>query len=577
MLGKKASAPVLCAALVALGCQGTIDSPQGAAPAPSGAGGSSGNGSSGTGGDPMTGISGDPAELCAQQSDTLRIGRTRLRRLTRTQLDNTVRDLLGAEGTPADAIAPDERIGPFYSNAIAPITDLLVQQHAEVAARLAQAAATRMQALSPCDLTQAADTSCASQFIQSFGQSAYRRPLDAAEQSRYLALYELERATGTAESAFTSVVETMLQSPFFLYHVDVGPELAPSDTPVRLTSYELASRLSYFIWGSMPDAALFQLAAAESLQDERVLATEVERLLADARATEAIATFHLQWLGIGDMAGVEKDPARFPQWGDALSAAMRSETRELTDFVVRRGDGLMSTLFAGGFSFPSGPLFQLYGLTEPPGFVPGTRVDLDGFQRVGLLTQAAFLATHAHRDQSSPVHRGIMVRENLLCQPLASPPATVNTMPPPVSEVTTTRERFSAHEADPSCATCHVLIDPIGLGFENYDPIGAYRTTDANQPVDASGEITGAGADLDGSFVGAVELSRKLGASSAVRNCLANQWLRYALGRMEANDDACSVKSMHDRFAESGGNVRQLLTTIAQSDSFRHVRTGSGQ
>ena len=576
MLGKNASRAALGVVVATLACQGTIENGGPGSSVSPGSGGSSGNAGGGAG-DPGTGITGNPAELCREQGAMLSIGRTRLRRLTRTEVNNTVRDLLGTPGTPADALAPDERIGPFYSNAIAPITDLLVQQHAELAAQLAGEAAPRMSELSPCDLAADSGTTCAAQFIQSFGLRAYRRPLEAAEQARYLSLYELERGPGGAQGAFRAVVETMLQSPFFLYHADVGESLTPSDTPIRLTAYELASRLSYFVWGSMPDQELFDLAADDSLRTESVLEAQVERLLADPRAGQAIAAFHLQWLGIGEMDGVDKDTARFPAWSDELSLAMRNETAEFADHVVRRGDGLMSTLFTGGFSFLRGPLFPLYGVSEPPGFTPGTAVELDPTERVGLLTQAAFLTRHAHRDQTSPVHRGILVRENLLCQPLASPPATVNTMPPPVSEATTTRERFLAHEADPSCAQCHVLIDPIGLGFENYDPIGAFRSLDANRPVDASGEISQAGADLDGTFVGAVELSQKLAQSSRVRDCLANQWLRFALGRMEANDDACSVQTIHEAFSASGGNVRQLLSSIVRSDSFRHVRTGAAQ
>lgn len=217
----------------------------------------------------------------------MRAGLTKLRRLTRSEFNHTVRDLLGVTGTPADALAPDESIGPFFSNAIAPITDLLVQQHDEVAAALADQAVPRMSAIAGCDLA-AAGTSCATAFIERFGLKAYRRPLGGAERDEYLNLYTQELAAGTPQTAFRQVVSTMLASPFFLYHADVGASGVPSATPVPLTSYEIASRLSYFLWGTMPDQALFDLAAADMLQSDAVLSTQVDRMLADAKAGDSI-------------------------------------------------------------------------------------------------------------------------------------------------------------------------------------------------------------------------------------------------------------------------------------------------
>ena len=567
-------AGVACAALL-LGCHGTVSGgatlPGSATPAGTVAPGTGGRGTA-TGSGGATGLLGDPAAICAQATGVLKVGRTPLRRITRSQFNHTVRDLLAISGAPASAIAPDEHIGPFFSNAIAPITDLVVQQYGEVAAKIAADATARMGTIAPCDLAADTGTTCATRFITEFGLKAYRRPLETVERDKYLALYSMERTVGTAQSAFALVVETMLQSPFFLYHVDIAGGAVPSHAPIPLSPYQLASRLSYFLWDSMPDQALFAAAANQSIQDPAVLATQVERMLADPRAGDAIPAFHLQWLGIADMDSVEKDPLRFPQFNQTLVDAMRAETATFSDFVVRRGDGLMSTLLTAGFSFPSGPLFQLYGLTQPAGFQPGTQVPSKPAERAGILTQAAFLATHAHRDQTSPVHRGIFVRENILCQPLMPPPPNVNTTPPAVTDATTTRARFAAHEADPFCAGCHTLIDPIGLVFENYDAIGAYRTQDGINAVDASGEIKGGTGALAGPFVGAIELSRKLGASPEAANCLTNQWFRFALGRMESNDDACSMQAIRTGFAASGGNIRQLLTKLVQSDAFRYVR-----
>jgi hypothetical protein len=580
----------LLAVGITLGCRGAIGTS--AMPVPAGAAGVTGG--PGAGGSGMSGMAGNggglggagnmgvpptnvPTLCSAQQAmGPLRIGRTPLRRLTRSQINNTLRDLVGATGNPGGVISADEHIGPFTSNALVPITDLIVVQHSEVAAKAAADAVPRMNTIAGCDLAADTGTTCASRFIESFGLRVYRRPLAADERTQYLSLYTMERGVGSAQSAFQVVVETMLQSPFFLYHVDVGAG-APSGTPVRLTSYELASRLSYFLWNTTPDDQLYTLAAAGTLQDDAVLGAQVTRMLADNRATDAIPAFHIQWLGLDGLEGVEKDPQRYPQFNATLANAMRAETSAFADFVIRRGDGLFRTLMTASFSFPQGPLFSLYGVTQPSGFAAGDQVPLDASQRGGILTHAAFLATHAHRDQTSPVHRGIFVRENILCQTLSPPPPDVNTSPPPVTSAATTRERFRAHEADARCASCHTAIDPIGLAFENYDAIGAYRTTEGGATIDASGEVVGGTGSLAGPFVGVLELNQKLAASRDVANCVANQWFRFALGRMESTDDACTLQGMYDTFAASDGNIRELIVKLVKGDAFRNVRaTGSG-
>ena len=247
-----------------------------------------------------------------------------------------------------------------------------------------------------------------------------------------------------------------------------------------------------------------------------------------------------------------------------------------SDYVVRKGDGLLKTLLTSNLSFPQGGLFDLYGVAQPAGFKVGDPVALDGGQRAGILTQAAFLTRWAHGDQTSPVHRGKLVRLNLLCGFIGSPPANVNTAPPVPTPVTSTRERFAQHESDPVCASCHVLMDPIGLGFEHFDPVGAYRDVDGLGPVDATGQINKASPDLDGSFNGAVDLANRLAQSALVRDCVASQWFRFSLGRMESTNDACSIQGLRDTFSASGGNVRDLLARIVLSPAFRSVRLNGG-
>jgi Protein of unknown function (DUF1592)/Protein of unknown function (DUF1588)/Protein of unknown function (DUF1595)/Protein of unknown function (DUF1585)/Protein of unknown function (DUF1587) len=565
-----ASVPALfLSALVLTACDGTLsgEGPIGAAPGGVGRG----NDTLPTNGGVASGESGGPLDCSA--GAPLQVGLTRLRRLTRTEFNNTVRDLLGLEGDPASAISPDERVGPFDSNATAPITDLLVEQHGEVASALASAALARRAEISPCDLSADATGACALEFIERFGLKAYRRPLETEEVERYLGLFRLGREQ-SPEHAFQLVLEAMLQSPFFLYHADVGVQGTPSAAPAELTSFELASRLSYFLWDTMPDDSLFALAESGALRDPVELEAQVRRMLDDPRALNAIPTFHLQWLGVRDMEGVAKDPQQFPQFGLDMADALIRETARFSDEVIRRGDGLMSTLFTADFSLLDGPLFDLYGVARPAGFTAGQRVPLNPAERSGILTQGAFLATHAHWDQTSPVHRGLFVRENILCQTIPPPPPNVIPTPPAPTPGTTTRERISAHQSEASCSGCHKMMDQIGLGFETYDATGAFRSEEDNRPVDASGNLIETGDPaLDGPFNGAIELSQKLAGSPVVQECLTRQWFRFALGRSLAKDDECSLARMKEQFVRSGGNVRELLVSIALSGAFRNVRS----
>jgi hypothetical protein len=559
-------------ATLAVGCTGVVGSSAGNPTGPGGTGGGNGGvaGDNGNGG-----LTQDPAAAaCAANGSALNAGVTPLRRLTREQYSNTVRDLIGGSALAADNLSDDEKIGPFHSNAIAPITELEVQQYAEAAATLATAAVPNMGKISPCSLAgdTGSSTTCATQFVTDLGRRAFRRPLEASEIQPFVTLYTMGKQGAGVENGFRLVLQTMLQSPYFLYHHDVGAAGTPQAGVAALSAYELASRTSYFLWNSMPDEPLFAAAAAGNLNDDTVLAAQVQRMLADPRAAATIASFHRQWLDVEDVGEQLKDVASFPSFNAGLTDAMTQELSWFADYVVRQGDGLLKTLLTSNMGFPQGALFDVYGLAQPAGFAPGTPVTLDASQRAGLLTQAAFLTKWSHNNQTSPVHRGKLVRLNLLCGFIGSPPPNVNTTPPPPTPATSTRERFAQHESDPVCASCHVQMDPIGLGFEHFDPIGQFRDMDGLGPVDATGQFINAGPDLDGPFNGAVELANKLAESPEVRNCVANQWFRFSVGRIESADDACSILSLHQNFDTSGGNVRELLARIVLSPSFRSVR-----
>jgi Protein of unknown function (DUF1592)/Protein of unknown function (DUF1588)/Protein of unknown function (DUF1595)/Protein of unknown function (DUF1585)/Protein of unknown function (DUF1587) len=556
-----------------------------------GSGGPAGQNPQNTGADPgtmtATGTAGGPlptdrdgvATACKAKAGVLETGRTPLRRLTRTELDNSIRTLLQVEAAAATSVTPDEKMGPFYSNAVAPVDELAVEQYQELAARVAAAAAPRAAMLAGCDL--ATDAACPARFIETFGRKAYRRPLDATEKSELLAAFDAGKAAGDAVKGFQTVVEAMLQSPFFLYHDDTFVSATsgakhPSVASLPLDPYAVAARLSFFLVGSTPDELLMTAAEQGKLSSVAEVTEQVRRLLASTPADETIGQFHRQWLGVADLLTVDRDTGTYPIFSAELAAAAYEETKTFANYVFRKGDGKLSTLLTSNLAFPSGALFQVYGVQQPAGYQAGAPVQLDANQRAGLLTQAAFLMDHAHPDQTSPVHRGIFVRENLLCGKILPPPATLVVTVPPVTAATSTRQRFSQHDADPVCGACHKDIDPLGMGFENYDAIGQYRTMDGLGPVDASGAFTNVRADLAGPFVGAVEMAKAMAKSSEVADCVTRQWFRFALGRVESFDDACTVSSIQSGFDASSGNVPQLLEAIATSEAFGHVRSSGG-
>ncbi len=530
-------------------------------------GGEAGGGSLDDGGSNSEGgDSGIPT--CADPS----VGLTDLRRLTASQYNHTIRDLLGISDDVAADFSPDERIGPFHSNVAAPVGDLQVEQYMDAAEEVAVLATADLSALLPCDPTATGEDECAEQFITSFAPKAYRRPVDADEIATLKQVFNEGRTEGDFANGIRVVVQAILQSPFFLYHVETGQGAVTDGSMVVLTDHEVAARLSYFLWDTMPDDTLRAAADAGELQAASGLEDQVDRMLADPRAREGIGSFHQQWLGVDEVDGVEKNAEFFPAFSPALAAAMKRETADFANYVVLEGDATLETLLTAEFTVTDDPeLLALYGATLPPDHSPGDPVDLPAGQRSGLLTQASVMAEHAHVDQTSPVHRGQLVRENLLCQLLPPPPPDVNNTPPTVEPGTSTRERFDEHRANPACAACHNLIDPLGLTFENYDAVGAWRTMEGTIAVDASGEIIGT-QEIDGPVANAVALAHELASSTIVQQCVARQWFRFAFGRAEKPEDTCTNDNLDQVFADSGHDVRALIKQLVVSDAFRNRR-----
>jgi hypothetical protein len=327
----------------------------------------------------------------------------------------------------------------------------------------------------------------------------------------------------------------------------------------------VASELSYFLWGTMPDKALFDAAAAGKLGSPAEIEAQARRMLADAKAKETLSGFFTDWLDLEMLAERPKDPKLYPQYNDALKSAMTTETRSFVQSVVFDGDGRWPTLLTASYGFVNAALAPIYGAMATGTNM--TKVDLNPMQRQGFLTQAAFLTLNGATDGSHPVRRGHAVYEKILCRTLPPPPNDVPQVKPPMPGMTT-RQRFTEHDKLDCARACHNLMDPIGFAYENYDGIGKYRTTDQNQPVDATGTINLDGADKP--FANALELNGHLSKSTEVRRCFATQWLRYALMRPETDADRASIESALMSFSAKDGDVRDLLAGVTTSRSFRY-------
>ncbi|WP_437737082.1 DUF1592 domain-containing protein [Sorangium sp. So ce1335] len=519
------------------------------------------------------------APRCAE----IRPGASPLRRMTRFEYNNTIRDLLGDDSAPADAFVVEEEALGFNNQAAAlGVTPLLAEQLMKASEAVAARAVKDLgRLLGRCDPAVQGPDACAAEVIERLGKRAFRRPLTPQEIERFERLF----AWGNEEHGFSTgvevVVQAMLQSPHFLYRVELGMPDPAGEGVAPLSDHEIASRLSYLLWSSMPDDALFAAADAGELRTAAQIAAQARRLLEDPRARAAVANFHTQWLKLTHIDTIAKDAAVYPRFHDGLPALLRAETEAFLDHVVFEDEaGDVATLLTAPYSLMNAELRAFYGVEAPAdgAAAPGdfAVVPLDPAQRAGFLTHASLLSVLAKPDQSSPIHRGKFVRERLLCQTLPPPPPGVEIRPPAVRPGIPTRRQFEQHAQDPACAGCHRLMDPIGFGFEHYDGVGLYRETDQEVPVDARGEIAGS-RGTDGPFDGAVELAHRLAESDEVRQCVATQWFRFGYGRAEQAEDECSMTQIQQAFADSGYNIKALLVALTQTDAFRYRRApGAG-
>jgi hypothetical protein len=498
-------------------------------------------------------------------------GRVTIHRLNRAEYNNTVRDLLGTATHPADQFPPDDR-GLGFDNiadvlTVSPVHLQLYQSAAEALVNEALAGAQRPKILT-CDLTSAGDT-CARTVLRAFGRRAWRRPLTDAEVAGLMSsVVMLARTNGdTWEQGVNMAMQSMLVSPNFLFRVELDP-VATSLTPHLLTSYEIAARLSYFLWSTMPDDALSAAADAGTLTAPAQLTAQVTRMLADPKASALVDNFAGQWLYTRLVDDAQPDPQVFPAFDAPLRDAMKQETSLMFRDVIFGGVPADQLLLAN-YTYANDRLAKHYGLPALTGAAM-QKVTLDAStHRGGFLTQASFLTVTSHPNTTSPVLRGKWILGQLMCQDIAPPPNAAMAQlaaPPAGAQTQTLRQRLEQHHMNP-CAVCHVVMDPLGFGLENYDPIGQYRTMDGALPVDSSGKLP------DGrTFDGAVELEGIVAKDPGFATCVAQKLYTYALGRAPQattnHMDPGLLQRDADSFRAAGYPMAKLVTAIVTGDTF---------
>ena len=383
----------------------------------------------------------DESAICEAQTT----GPAEARPLTRREYDNTIVDLLGDASHLSLTFPPENEVRGFRNNAAAnPANPLLVESYLNAAEAIAEhAVGTNLSAIAPCP--DGDELACGRAFVRAFGSRAFRRPIEEAEALAFDRLFGAVLAQGYAE-AVEATVSAMLQSPQFLYRVEGYAAPTPETGAIAVGPHELASRLSYFLTGSMPDRVLATAAAENRLQTDGEIESQARRLLETARAREVAVEFNEQWVGLSRLTGAAREAGDVAVPSPALVTAYRESFRRFVDDTFW-SDGKLSSLFTSPRLYLDATLAPLYGVQAPP---PGEFVSVEvPEQRAGLLTQPVLMALLAHSDQSAPVLRGVFVREQILCLDVQPPPPEVNNVPPPVDPNATTRERFAQHTADP--------------------------------------------------------------------------------------------------------------------------------
>jgi len=490
---------------------------------------------------------------------------TRIARLSHTQYEHTVRDLLGASGSLDLTFAPDALDGFGFDTSNAHQVDLRLGPQYRAAAEALAARAVQdgasLARLLPCDPAAAG---CRDEFLRVFGARAFRRPLETADLESFQRLFDSASPVEGGDRFVAGVrrsVEAMLQSPEFLY-VTAGLAPASDAAPGALDDYEVASRLSYFLYDSMPDAALFAAARAGRLHTPDQVEAAARRMLTEPRVLDKLVAFHEQLWQFERFARISPDAATYPRVPPNLVQRVRHATTLFVRDVLRQGGGL-SELLTAPYAYADAGLSALYGLPAPRarGF---QRIDFDPQERRGLLMQVGYLASNAYSIRTDPIHRGLFVIRDLLCRVVPDPPPGATTTPPPDTDrpIVTTRDEVDLVTGQSFCPTCHTEINAPGFAFEGFDAVGQRRAEENGARVDTSASML-----IDGqpvTFDGAVELVERLSRSREAHRCYSRRWLEFAYGRPLAQSDLPTL----ERIAGQSLPIADIIVAIVRSPAF---------
>jgi mono/diheme cytochrome c family protein len=501
-------------------------------------------------------------------------GRVTVRRLNRSEYNNTIRDLVGIDFHPAEDFPADD-VGYGFDNIgdVLSLPPLLMEKYLAAAELIVGRAMSTPEVRSRILFSKPNarnEIESARKIVERFARHAYRRPLNSEEVNRLVNFVRLARKQGDSfDKGIELALEAILTSPYFIFRVERDRKTTDPNAAYRISEYELATRLSYFLWSSMPDDELLRVANKGNLHEDDVLETQVERMLKDPRAHALVENFAGQWLQIRNLRNATPDTGRFPEFDEPLRLAMAKETELFFEWVLNENRSILDFIDSD-YTFLNERLAKHYGIEGVRG---------DGFRKVhlfsgnvrgGILTQGSVLTLTSNPTRTSPVKRGKWILENVLGTPPPPPPPGAGELSDDKDVVLTgsLRKRMEQHRANPNCASCHQRMDPLGFAFENFDAVGKWRDKDGDFAIDPAGTLPG-GRNIQGP----AELKKVLKEQSQqFCHCLAEKMLTYALGRGMEAYDKCALDQLTAAVAKQGFRMQTMITEIVKSDPFQKRR-----
>lgn len=499
-------------------------------------------------------------------------GRVTIRRLNRAEYNNTIRDLLGVRFQPANDF-PQDDVGYGFDNIgdVLSMPPLLVEKYLAAAEKIVEKALADPQSRKRIFIVSTKNEESARKILERFAGRAYRRPIRDDELNRLVRLVSLaEKNRDGFDTGIGLAMQAVLVSPHFLFRVEMDRRRPGTPAEILpISDHALASRLSYFLWSTMPDEELFELARKKTLREPEVLEKQVRRMLKDPRSRALVDNFAGQWLELRNLKDFRPDPVLFPNFNEKLRADMLKETELFFDSIVREDRSILNFIDAD-YTFVNERLAKHYGLSSVKGD-EFRRVSLKGTPRGGIFTQASILAVTSNPNRTSPVKRGKWILDNILNAPPPPQPAGVEELQDDKEAVESgsLRQRLEQHLLNPGCAACHQRMDPLGFGLENFDAIGAWRKRDGKHAIDATGTLPNGQ-----SFDGPVQLRAILkGRHEAFARCFAEKLLTYALGRGVERYDRCTLDDIVKGAGKDHYKFSRLAIDIVKSDPFQKRRS----